>query len=123
MTWKVGDCKYPRQEAGIRFIYRQADNGAKRRKLTFELTLDDFRIIVAQPCMYCGAEPYRRQYKLGRYEHDFVANGVDRQDNNLGYLIDNCVPACGICNRAKHALTQEQWEDWLTRVVTFRTSS
>lgn len=36
--------------------------------------------------------------------------GIDRVDNSKGYILDNVVPACGTCNRMKHA---REWGDVL----------
>lgn len=71
---------------------------AVRKKRVFELTLDEFRAIVAKPCAYCG--------KIEELDY----NGVDRVDNSNGYITDNCVAACKICNlmKSNHTVTEFQ---------------
>lgn len=63
---------------------------AKRRGLTFNITVDEFESLVTQPCYYCG-------------ELDSICNGVDRINNADGYDSKNCVPCCKQCNLMKHA--------------------
>jgi len=71
--------------------YQQYTNVAKRRDISFELTLEQFGDMVKKPCHYCN------------YIKEGEANGIDRVDNDKGYHLDNCVACCGICNRMKHA--------------------
>jgi len=63
--------------------------GAKKRDISFELTLEQFGDMVKKPCHYCN------------YIKEGEANGIDRVDNDKGYHLDNCVACCGICNRMK----------------------
>lgn len=45
----------------------------------------------------------------------FVYSGLDRVDSKRGYTLNNVVPACIICNRAKTDLTREEWVAWIAR--------
>lgn len=73
-----------------RFVYLKA--AAKRRNILCLLTLSEFENIIGQPCFYCK---------------DFFAPdltcgcGLDRLDSSKGYLIDNVVSCCGVCNSLK----------------------
>ena len=40
-------------------------------------------------CYYCGAAP-ARVYRPTRYTTSYITNGVDRVENGLGYLPENC---------------------------------
>jgi hypothetical protein len=42
------------------------------------------------------------------------AGGIDRVDNNKGYTVDNCVPCCTLCNRAKSYMDEDAWEAIIT---------
>ena len=44
---------------------------------------------------------------------DFLYNGIDRKDNNIGYIIENCVSCCGICNRMKMDMS---YDDFLNHI-------
>src|SRR3972149_2307826 len=59
---------------------------AKKRNLQFSLSKDEFLILLAQNCHYCGNEK---------------AMGVDRKDNLVGYISFNVVACCKICNYMK----------------------
>lgn len=59
------------------------------RKIAFDLTFEEVQKLVENPCHYCG------------YSEDLV--GIDRMDSDLGYMIENCVSCCGLCNRMKMA--------------------
>ena len=73
-------------------------------------------------CHYCGVEP--NQFPKGNwaksYNGLFIYNGIDRKDNKIGYLLENCVSCCTICNRAKHSLSEEDFENWITRITTYK---
>jgi hypothetical protein len=62
---------------------------AKPRQLEFTITEDEFTDKVKSPCYYCGIIQ----------EKGF--NGIDRLDNTKGYIQDNCVGCCEICNKMK----------------------
>lgn len=70
-------------------------NGAKQRNLLFELTKQQFANLTSAPCYYCGSEL------------DYV--GIDRIDTNKGYIYNNVVPCCFICNKMKNTLTIDQF--------------
>jgi len=63
---------------------------AKRKNRIFNLTKKLFKTLLSQPCYYCGSQPL----KGGR-------NGIDRLDNNTGYIKGNCVSCCKKCNFMK----------------------
>lgn len=65
----------------------------KQRHLVFTLTLDQFRKIVLQACVFCGEQ--------------YEPRGIDRRDNNIGYNFANCQAACGPCNMLKKELGQQ----------------
>jgi hypothetical protein len=68
--------------------------------LVFELSLEEFLTLTKQNCYYCGAPPGNIQ-KSDHNNGDFVYNGIDRTDNDLGYTTDNCLPCCKPCNYMK----------------------
>lgn len=69
------------------------DSGLSRadfKKFIFDL--------ITKNCFYCDKKPVLEDSgngTLGEY------NGVDRVDNKIGYLEDNCVPCCRTCNYMK----------------------
>lgn len=90
--------------------YKQS---AKDRSLSFTLTEPQFNKLTKSSCYYCGIEPYR----VSKGDNgNYIYNGIDRVDNDRGYDIDNCVPCCKVCNRAKDIMTQQQFIEWVMRV-------
>jgi len=69
---------------------------AKKRNLSFEISKEEFEEIVKQPCYLCGLAPSEHHH-----------NGVDRYDNTIGYLPENCRSCCGHCNMMKKDATCE----------------
>lgn len=123
-------CQYrraPGESAGHNryILYR---NEARKRGLPFELTEAQFLVLAKQSCHYCGVAPMQVHAPLnakGRpnYHGEFVYNGIDRVDNDLGYFWENCVPCCGVCNEAKRGKPHSQFVAWLARIAGFRSGS
>lgn len=68
--------------------YRLYKACAKKRKKSFDLTLEEFSTFWQEPCHYCGSE---------------ISNiGIDRVDNGQGYSMQNIVPCCKLCNYMKN---------------------
>lgn len=61
---------------------------AKKANIEVGLTEEQFKQIMTGQCDYCDAT-------VG------AGSGIDRKDSNLGYVLGNCVPCCGFCNRVK----------------------
>jgi len=102
-------------EASCRELYSSYKYNAKRRELSFELTLDDFKFLTKQECYWCGEIPLFVHHRP-RNNEDYIYNGIDRLDNNIGYTVENCVPCCGVCNYAKRTKTAEEFIEWINKV-------
>lgn len=95
-------------ESNRRALYKKYKLSAKKRGIDFNLSQDDFLMLTAKDCVYCGKEP--EMVLNGKRSYGkCVYNGVDRIDNKKGYELDNCVPCCKLCNRMKAALTMEEF--------------
>ena len=46
-------------------------------------------------------------------------NGIDRKDNNIGYIVSNCLPCCSWCNKAKLTNKYEDFLNYIERVARF----
>jgi len=112
----------PHGEASFNRLVSEYKQGAKSRGLLFNLTKSETLILFKGNCYYCGIEA--QQYFKGdwakAYNGIFYYNGIDRRDNSLGYLKENCVSCCTICNRAKHALSSEVFDSWVDRLTTYK---
>jgi hypothetical protein len=78
-----GTCSLCEPEKVFVRYQKQAEN----RGLRFELSLEQFKQIVFQRCVFCGETGYGR--------------GIDRKNNFEGYIPGNCQACCARCNRFK----------------------
>jgi len=88
---------------GKYYVYTQ---NAKYKKLSFELTFEQFMTFWQKPCNWCGTQ--------------IETIGLDRIDSSRGYTIDNVKSCCWFCNRAKGNLTEQEFIDWLERIKSFK---
>ena len=107
--------KRPKNTA-FNMLYSRYKRSSFRRKLEFTLSKSEFTAIVTQNCHYCGAFPTQKSLaKSGKYAAKdlFLYNGIDRINSLVGYTIENIVPCCGICNRAKYTMSYEDFKNWI----------
>lgn len=107
--------------AGARVLFSSYQTSARRRKVSFDLSFQDFVRLVGEACRYCGAEPSRvscgtRKTAANVAHSRFVHNGLDRVNNDAGYQLSNVVPCCRTCNTAKGQLSVEDFQAWIARV-------
>lgn len=78
-----------RHDAGRRF------SGAKE----FTLTLEQYKEIISQNCYYCNTNVSQ-----------FTGSGLDRMDNEQGYILGNVVSCCPSCNqRRSKSMSSEEF--------------
>lgn len=97
-------------------FFRTVKNSAKIRNLVFDLTEQDVRKISKQNCSYCGCPPHKSKRVRNRFSSGYIYNGIDRVDNNQGYILENCVPCCEICNRMKLKLGVQDFKDHINQI-------
>lgn len=69
----------------------------------FSIPREEFDCLVHLPCYYCG---------------DMTdINGIDRVDNNKGYISGNCVPCCKTCNFMKGKLSYDKFIEKIKQIV------
>lgn len=78
----------------VKVKYTTYKRYSEEKGYDFAIDADKFEEIITMDCYYCGL--YRGIY----------LNGIDRLDNNIGYLEENIVPACKICNNMKNTLNE-----------------
>lgn len=103
--------KTPKIESQISHYKKAYITGAKKRKINFDLSEDEFKTLIFSNCYYCGDSPKERLSSKLRTipEFSFKTNGIDRKDSQKGYTVDNTVSCCEMCNRMKMAYTQENF--------------
>lgn len=106
----------------LTFAYGRYKGNAKSRNLKFKISKEQFKDLVIQNCHYCGKEPQKAIKTVKRDNKVFFSNmnGVDRVDNNIGYIIDNCVPCCTQCNIAKRQSTVGEFEEWVAKIYEYQ---
>lgn len=106
-------------ESSFNRLFRQYEKDAKRRNLKFILTKNDVKNLTKQNCFYCGKCPSQivkaKQGNNVGYG-DYIYNGIDRIDNTKGYILDNCVPCCGDCNRSKRTLEFDEFRNHIINI-------
>jgi len=112
--------RHPEGQAHFNFLLRTYKCNALKRGLSFWLSKAQFQSVISKPCHYCGALPVKgKNIKTGKLEKMFhgtiVHNGIDRVDNLLGYVEENCVPCCRQCNHAKGNMTQADFVAWIRK--------
>lgn len=109
-----------RKELGFaskRAVYSYYRRNAVSRDLEWNITWEEFQEIISKDCFYCGV---KAEDLWTTPEGDsFVKTGIDRIDNEKGYVSGNYVPCCKICNRAKGALPVETFRKWIERIRGF----
>jgi hypothetical protein len=97
------DRAWPDTRPGPFASYR---NNAKKRKRSFELTKADYDALIQQPCVYC----HRTITQTNK-------SGIDRIDNDLGYVAGNMQPCCTECNRMRGTLTIDAFLEKATHIA------
>lgn len=101
-------------------LYSDYKKKSEYRNIDFNLNIKDFEILVLDKCSYCGIKSSNiKQHSKKRkiaINSTLLYNGIDRVNNELGYINGNVVTACRICNQAKHQMTKTSFLDWIVRV-------
>ena len=99
---KDREAAWRNSSAGKWTMYRHS---AKKRGLAWELERSEAELMFRDACHYCGiaANP---------------TNGIDRIDNDKGYIPGNIVTACSMCNYAKGVHAINEFKMWVERVYT-----
>lgn len=105
----------PKQKRLINYLYRDYKDKAKKRQIFFNLTREEFEVLILKNCSYCGSSPSNVK-KIRDFNEVLLYNGIDRVDNNKGYTTENSTSCCFLCNQAKHRLPLNSFIDWIKRV-------
>ena len=110
------------QELGRRFVWRTYRRNARQRGIEFGLTSEEFISMIESTCHYCGGERSNvvNMDDWWGYREDaekYYYMGIDRVDDLEGYIVDNCVPCCQVCNRAKYHMSLFDFYSWINKLV------
>lgn len=96
-------------------LWRASKASCKPRNLEFKLSKEKHKELVNKNCFYCGQPPDFRT----RRGKNFFANGIDRVDSSIGYIEENCVPSCRICNNMKWEISMENFLKHIEKIVKY----
>jgi len=91
----------------IKLQYGVYQRSAGLKQLPFEITQDEFELIVKNPCNYCGIIQ----------EKGF--NGIDRLDSGVGYAMENSVSCCSMCNYMKNTMSASVFVRRAEHIMTY----
>lgn len=104
----IGKRKLVIETSAINKLYASYKHGAESRNYCFEIDKEQFKNIIYKNCYYCDRIPEQIAYNKSKSDSIFY-NGIDRVDNNIGYILSNIVTCCKHCNRAKMSLSRNQF--------------
>lgn len=107
--------KFEYGESSFNSIFSAMKKQAIKRGHCWEITKEQAKDLFQKNCFYCGIAPYQSRSKT-RANGKFFYNGLDRIDSSKGYTMENVVPCCGKCNKAKSNLTVSDFSDLITRI-------
>jgi hypothetical protein len=82
---------------------------ARKRGISWSISNELAKTTMLGDCDYCGSPPKEDSYG--------ICNGIDRVDNNLGYIEENIVPCCRECNWMKGTLSVEEFIRHLQQIL------
>lgn len=104
-------------EARFNDLYLVYKRSAFTRKLSFDLTKEQFKALTKGNCFYCGQEPAQIVKAGHGVNGEYIYNGIDRVNNDGGYTLDNTRTCCKQCNIAKGVLTEAIFYEWVKRIA------
>ncbi len=110
---KAHNAKTKEQLAQQTLFYRYKWNAKEYNRL-FTLTKKQFIDLIEGRCIYCNAERSNvHTTTRGKYFY----NGIDRWDNNKGYIVGNTVSCCKRCNFMKKDLSGEEFMEHILSIT------
>lgn len=118
---RCGRCKTGRyltyEESARRQMLNSYVKRSARDGRTFTLGAEEFNMLINSSCAICGLPPSQA---FNYHKYTLMYTGVDRIDNEIGYESSNVRPCCKVCNQAKHAMSEEEFQSWVIRIINFR---
>lgn len=98
--------KYFDNQSSKNHLFSNYKSRARRSNLKFELSFCEFEKLTQNICFYCEQKP-QQIIKPSKYSQEFIYNGIDRINNSKGYIKNNVVTCCKLCNTMKGVLDKE----------------
>ena len=116
-TLSCGCLRRAGADAALSGLYRDYSRRALKRELKFSLTKKEFEKITQMNCHYCGVAPFNKT--KWTYADIFVYNGIDRTNNDEGYISGNVVPCCKYCNYLKGSMNIKMFLHQIEKINNF----
>lgn len=115
-------CLIPKKEKRLIIQRRKSDgfNFLRKRYNIYkdgDISFEKFYELSQLDCAYCGSKPsnFCKSFNKINPVH-FYYSGLDRVNNDIGHYLNNVVPCCIICNRAKADRTLMDFFIWTKNV-------
>lgn len=92
-------------------IWNHYVKGAKKRSIHFGISKTLFDSLILKPCFYCN------------YHKEGEVHGIDRVDNQKGYIEENVVPCCETCNVLKGSQHPQEFIDKMLAIHQYKTTT
>lgn len=118
---RQGNYKKPTIAAPINCVKGEYIRGAVERNLEWKLTDSEFEKLIFSNCFYCGSKPkkYKSDNRFNKTDNLFLRVGIDRKDSSKGYVFENCVPCCDICNRMKMQMSENTFLNRIEQIYNY----
>ena len=95
------------EDAAINQIYLKYHDG--------ELSFEDFKHLIKQPCYWCGKwRPNKHNYKHTAEPLEY--HGLDRIHQEEPHNRDNVVSCCWTCNDKRSNMSIPEWIEWIQAI-------
>jgi len=82
-------------------------NEAERRGYKFGISFIEFKSLWQKPCEYCGSK--------------IDTIGLDRPNNDVGYVLSNIKICCKTCNYMKRSHSFDEWIQHMKKIISYTT--
>jgi len=96
-----------KKRESLKLNYNVYIRTASNKGLVFLISFEEYEKIVCDKCYYCGIIA------------DKGFNGIDRKDQTKGYILDNCVNCCQMCNYMKKSLNDDIFIKRIEHILTY----
>lgn len=100
-------------------VFTDMKGNARVRGLKFNINYEQFLLLTSQNCFYCDSklkQCHKAESVKKRFNGLYYYNGLDRVDNDKNYELDNVVPCCMTCNRAKNKMSITDFKKWVKQI-------
>jgi hypothetical protein len=106
----------PFGESAFNTFFSNYQRNAKKRKINFLLSTQEFNQLIYLPCYYCG-DPPNTIRKTNCVSSNFIkAHGIDRINPSCAYSKDNVVTCCPTCNFMKNTMSQKDFLEKIQQI-------